>query len=54
MAGRGFDCSVYFVRDPEHLIRIMTTNPSYLQSSADGQVRNYRDWRISWAAAFAP
>ncbi|NWB39777.1 aspartate aminotransferase family protein [Pseudomonas sp. E6002] len=50
--GAAFDCSVYFVRDPEHLIRIMTTNPSYLQSKADGQVRNYRDWRISLGSRF--
>ena len=50
--GAAFDCSVYYVRDPEHLIRIMTTNPSYLQSSADGQVRNYRDWRISLGSRF--
>ncbi len=50
--GAAFDCSVYLVRDPEHLIRIMTTNPSYLQSEADGQVRNYRDWRISLGSRF--
>lgn len=50
--GAAFDCSVYFVQDPEHLIRIMTTNPSYLQSSADGQVRNYRDWRIPLGSRF--
>ena len=44
--GVSFDCSAYFVRDPEHLIRVMSTNPSYLQTAADGQVRNYRDWGI--------
>jgi aromatic-L-amino-acid decarboxylase len=32
--GAAFDCSLYFVRDPEHLIRVMSTNPSYLQSAA--------------------
>ncbi len=25
----------------------MSTNPSYLQSAADGQVKNYRDWGIA-------
>lgn len=47
-----FDCSVYFVRDPEHLIRVMSTNPSYLQTSADGQAPNYRDWGIPLGRRF--
>ncbi|HTU22268.1 MAG TPA: aminotransferase class V-fold PLP-dependent enzyme, partial [Gemmataceae bacterium] len=38
--GVAFDCSLYYVRDPEHLVRVMSTNPSYLQSSADGRVKN--------------
>ena len=44
--GVSFDCSTYFVRDPEFLVRVMSTNPSYLQTAADGQVRNYRDWGV--------
>jgi len=44
--GVSFDCSTYFVRDPQLLIRVMSTNPSYLQTAADGQVKNYRDWVI--------
>ena len=28
--GAAFDCSLYYVRDAEHLIRVMSTNPSYL------------------------
>lgn len=44
--GAVFDCTLYFVRDSEHLIRVMSTNPSYLQSSVDAQVINYRDWGI--------
>ena len=31
--GAAFDCSLYFVRDAEHLVRVMSTNPSYLQIS---------------------
>ena len=42
--GVPFDCSLYFVRDPDHLMRVMSTNPSYLRSSADGRVKNLRDW----------
>jgi len=44
--GASFDCSVYFVRDPEHLVRVMSTNPSYLRTAADTQVKNFRDWGI--------
>lgn len=50
--GAAFDCAVYFVRDSEHLVRVMSTTPSYLQSSADGRVRNYRDWGIPLGRRF--
>ena len=50
--GAAFDCTVYYVRDPEHLVRVMSTNPSYLQSSADGHVKNYRDWGIPLGRRF--
>ena len=50
--GVPFDCSLYYVRDPEHLVRVMSTNPSYLQSAADGQVRNLRDWGIPLGRRF--
>jgi aromatic-L-amino-acid decarboxylase len=50
--GAAFDCSVYFVRDAEHLVRVMSTNPSYLQSAADGRVKNYRDWGIPLGRRF--
>src|SRR5581483_10363146 len=50
--GAAFDNSVYYVRDPEHLIRVMSTNPSYLQSAADGRATNYRDWGIALGRRF--
>jgi len=50
--GAAFDCSVYYVRDPEHLIRVMSTNPSYLQTAADAQVKNLRDWGIPLGRRF--
>jgi aromatic-L-amino-acid decarboxylase len=50
--GAAFDCSVYFVRDAQHLVRVMSTNPSYLQTSADGRVKNYRDWGIPLGRRF--
>ena len=50
--GAAFDCSVYYVRDAEHLVRVMSTNPSYLQTSADGRVKNYRDWGLPLGRRF--
>ncbi len=50
--GSAFDCTLYYVRDPEHLVRVMSTNPSYLQSAADGQVKNYRDWGLPLGRRF--
>ena len=37
--GAAFDCTVYYVRDAAHLVRVMSTNPSYLQTAADGGSR---------------
>ena len=50
--GAAFDCTVYFVRRPEELVRVMSTNPSYLQTAADAVVRNYRDWGIPLGRRF--
>src|SRR5215471_7817221 len=50
--GAAFDCSLYYVRDPEHLVRVMSTDPSFLQSSADGRVKNLRDWGIPLGRRF--
>jgi aromatic-L-amino-acid decarboxylase len=50
--GAVFDCSLYFVKDAEHLVRVMSTNPSYLQSSADGQAVNFRDWGLPLGRRF--
>jgi len=50
--GAAFDCSTYYVQDSEHLIRVMSTNPSYLQTNVDGAVVNYRDWGIPLGRRF--
>jgi glutamate/tyrosine decarboxylase-like PLP-dependent enzyme len=50
--GAAFDCSLYYVRDVEHLVRVMSTNPSYLQSAADGRVKNFRDWGLPLGRRF--
>ena len=50
--GAAFDCTLYFVRDADQLVRVMSTNPSYLQSAADGRVNNYRDWGLPLGRRF--
>jgi aromatic-L-amino-acid decarboxylase len=50
--GAAFDCSLYYVRDPEHLIRVMSTSPSYLRTAADAQVKNLRDWGLPLGRRF--
>lgn len=50
--GVGMDLSAFFVRDPEHLVRVMSTSPSYLQTAQDGEVRNLRDWGIPLGRRF--
>lgn len=50
--GAAFDVSLYYVRDPQHLIRVMSTNPSYLRSSVDEKVKNLRDWGLPLGRRF--
>lgn len=50
--GIGFDFTLYLVRDPQHLVRVMGTNPSYLHTSHDQTARNLRDWGIPLGRRF--
>lgn len=50
--GASFDCSTYYVRDPQQLTRVLSTSPSYLRTSADEKVRNLRDWGIPLGRRF--
>jgi aromatic-L-amino-acid decarboxylase len=50
--GVAVDCSLYYVRDTEHLVRVMSTSPSYLQSAADARVKNLRDWGLPLGRRF--
>jgi len=50
--GAAFDCTVYYVREPNDLIRVMSTNPSYLQTEADRVVKNFRDWGLPLGRRF--
>ena len=50
--GTILDCSLFYVRDVEHLVRVMSTNPSYLRSSVDDEVKQFRDWGIPLGRRF--
>ena len=50
--GAVFDCSVYYIRDQVHLVRVMSTTPSYLRSAVDEDVKNLRDWGIPLGRRF--
>ncbi|MFP4059525.1 MAG: pyridoxal phosphate-dependent decarboxylase family protein [Bacteroidales bacterium] len=47
-----FDCSAYFVKDKETLIRTFEIMPEYLKTKADSLVNNYRDWGIQLGRRF--
>ncbi|MEZ5245592.1 MAG: pyridoxal-dependent decarboxylase [Acidimicrobiales bacterium] len=50
--GTILDCSLMYLRDPDHLIRVMSTSPSYLRSTAGGDATQYRDWGIPLGRRF--
>jgi aromatic-L-amino-acid decarboxylase len=50
--GTVLDCSLLYVRDPAELTSVMSTDPSYLRSRADGEVTQYRDWGIPLGRRF--
>ena len=50
--GTVLDCALLYVADPGHLIRVMSTNPSYLRSAVDGEVTQFKDWGIPLGRRF--
>jgi len=47
-----FDCSAYFVKDEEMLMRTFEIHPEYLKTGHDAEVKNYRDWGIQLGRRF--
>ncbi len=47
-----FDCSVYFVKNPDLLVKTFEIHPEYLKTGMDEQVKNYRDWGIQLGRRF--
>jgi aromatic-L-amino-acid decarboxylase len=50
--GTVFDCSLFYVKDPAHLVGVFSSNPSYVRAAVDGQVTQYRDWGIPFGRRF--
>jgi len=47
-----FDCSVYFVKNDETLIKTFEILPEYLKTKTRGQVKDYRDWGVPLGRRF--
>ena len=47
-----FDCSAYFVKDRETLVKTFQVVPEYLKSTSTGKVNDYCDWGIQLGRRF--
>ncbi len=47
-----FDCTAYFVKDKEALLRTFEILPEYLKTTHDRIVNNYRDWGVPLGRRF--
>jgi aromatic-L-amino-acid decarboxylase len=47
-----FDCSLYYVKEPDLLKQTYSVTPEYLKTDADEEVNNYRDWHIQLGRRF--
>ena len=50
--GSVLETSLFYVRQPEVLVSVMATDPSYLRSMLDGSVVQYRDWGLPLGRRF--
>jgi aromatic-L-amino-acid/L-tryptophan decarboxylase len=50
--GTILDTSLFYVRDTNELVRVLATDPSYLQSPVDGLVTQFRDWGLPLGRRF--
>ena len=47
-----FDCTAFFIKDAETLIKTFEILPEYLKTRTRGQVNDYRDWGIPLGRRF--
>ncbi len=50
--GSVLETSLFYVKDPPELVRVLATDPSYLRSSVDGSVVQFRDWGLPLGRRF--
>jgi len=50
--GSILETSLFYVREPDLLVSVMATGPSYLRSALDGSVVQYRDWGLPLGRRF--
>jgi aromatic-L-amino-acid decarboxylase len=50
--GSVLETSLFYVRQPDVLVSVMATDASYLRSSRDGAVVQYRDWGLPLGRRF--
>ena len=50
--GANFDCSVQFLKAPEHQIRTLSIQPDYLQTLEASEITNYSEWTIPLGRRF--
>ncbi len=47
-----FDCSAFWVRDADELVKVFAITPEYLKTAHDGGVSNFRDWGVPLGRRF--
>jgi aromatic-L-amino-acid decarboxylase len=47
-----FDCTAFFVKDPDSLIKTFEILPEYLKTRTRGKVNDYRDWGVPLGRRF--
>lgn len=47
-----FDCTAYFVKDVDLLVKTFEILPEYLKTNTRGQVNDYRDWGVALGRRF--
>ena len=47
-----FDCSAFYVRDPDEFVRVFAILPEYLKTRDGASVKNYRDWGVPLGRRF--
>lgn len=47
-----FDCTAYYIKDADHLIKCFEILPEYLKTKNRGEVNDYRDWGVPLGRRF--